>query len=233
MLGVTNPLVDDVRESIRRPLQLRFDSIESLPRRTLLTKRTVKSATPFDFTLAMQVLVRDIATRCSSFAHFDPTRILMTFTPSRNRSRYGLQARVTPLRLRNGSLTKRQRGVLYGVQRYFVDSHEMLYLMTFCLPRFLDQPFEDKLLTVVHEMYHISPQFDGDLRRLPGRCEWHSHSQKEYDQQMGQLLDGYLATEPDPARYEFLRSRTSELIAAHGGLSGVVVPRPKLIPLAW
>ena len=31
---------------------------------------------------------------------------------------------------------------------------------------FLDQTFEEKLVTVFHELYHISPAFDGDLRRL-------------------------------------------------------------------
>ncbi len=55
------------------------------------------------------------------------------------------------------------RGRYYQVQRYFVDGHEMLYVMAFCMPRFLDQSFEDKLITLFHELYHINPRFDGDL----------------------------------------------------------------------
>ena len=66
-------------------------------------------------------------------------------------------------------------------RRIFVDGVEMLYLMTFCLPRFQNQPFEDKLVTLFHELYHIGPAFDGDLRRHAGRYAVHSGSQRRYD----------------------------------------------------
>ena len=66
-----------------------------------------------------------------------------------------------------------------------LDRREILYVMTFCLPRFLDQPFEEKLVTLFHELFHIGPAFDGDLRRYAGRYEVHTHSQKEYDGAMG------------------------------------------------
>ena len=39
--------------------------------------------------------------------------------------RYGLQARVTPMRFEGGELTRRFRGVNYQVQRYFVDDAEV------------------------------------------------------------------------------------------------------------
>ena len=42
--------------------------------------------------------------------------------------------------------------------------------MSFYLPRFCDQSLDEKLSTVMHELWHISPAFDGDIRRLPGRC---------------------------------------------------------------
>ena len=41
----------------------------------------------------------------------------------------------------------------------------------------METPFEEKLTTVFHELYHISPMFDGDIRRLEGRYHVHSHSQ--------------------------------------------------------
>ena len=61
----------------------------------------------------------------------------------------------------------------------------MLYVMTFCLPRFLNQDFDEKIVTLFHELYHISPAFDGDLRRHGGRYQVHTHSQKNYDEEMG------------------------------------------------
>ena len=71
---------------------------------------------------------------------------------------------MTPLRFRNGLLMRKRDGVAYQVQRYVVDGKDMLYLVTFCLPRFLDQGFDDKFITLFHELYHISPSFEGDLR---------------------------------------------------------------------
>lgn len=208
-----------------------------LPTRTVPLKPSTTPATPdrigFDFSRAMRELCTDVAARCPELSHIDTSRLLLTYTSSRNRSRYGLQARVTPMRFRDGNLTRRLRGVLYGVQRYYVDGREMLYLVTFCLPRFLDQTFEEKLITIFHELYHISPEFNGDLRRLPGRYEVHSHSAREYDRYMLELLQPYLANHPQPRVFDFLHLKSQELIARYGGVVGTIVPRPKLVPLQW
>jgi len=186
---------------------------------------------PFDFCAAMRRLCRDVAARCPEFAHIDLSRVLFSFTPSRNRSPYGLQARVTPMRFRDGAIARRFRGVVYRVQRYYVDGREILYVVTFCLPRFLDQTFDEKLVTVFHELYHLSPEFNGDLRRHPGRYAVHSHSKEAYDQRMGELVRDYLAGHPAPDHYAFLRYGYAELWRRYGGVTGTVVPRPKLLPV--
>ncbi|MBN9120683.1 MAG: hypothetical protein J0I06_16290 [Planctomycetes bacterium] len=179
----------------------------------------------------MRLLCEDVAARCEALRHVQMPRVLVTFTPSRNRSRYGLQSRVTPLRFRDGELTRRHGPTDYQVQRFFVDGSEMLYVLTFCLPRFLDQSFREKLVTVFHELYHIGPAFDGDLRRHPGRYEVHSHSKDLYDARMAELVRDYLTEHPEPAAFEFLKAGYRELWERHGGITGVVVPRPKLLPV--
>jgi predicted metallopeptidase len=152
-------------------------------------------------------------------------------TQARRGSRHGLQARVTPLRFENGRLTRRQHGTTYQVQRYFLGGLEFLYLVTFCLPRFLDQTFDDKLITLFHELYHISPAFDGDLRRHQGRYALHTHSQRGYDRHMAALRHRYLAQRPDPALFAFLHLSFAQLQHKHGSVVGVVVPRPKVVPV--
>jgi hypothetical protein len=181
----------------------------------------------------MRRLCEDVAARCEALAHVCMPAVLLSFTPSRNRSQYGLQARVTPLRFRGGRLTRRHGAVEYQVQRFFVDGAEMLYVLTFCLPRFLDQPFEEKLVTVFHELYHMSPAFDGDLRRHPGRYAVHSHSKDRYDAHMAELVREYLDGHPEPGVFDFLRHGYQHLWDRHGGITGVVVPRPKLLPVGW
>ena len=209
-----------------RPLPVRWAVPDGRPPRPRDAGRF-----PFDFCGRMRAVCRDIADRCEPLRHVRVSRTLLTFTPSRNRSRYGLQARVTPLRFHGGALVRRHGAVDYQVQRYFVDDAEMLYVVTFCLPRFLDQTFEEKLVTVFHELYHISPAFDGDLRRHPGRCSVHSHSKDGYDAHMGELVRDYLADHPDPDLFAFLRLTYAQLWDRHGGITGVMVPRPKLLPL--
>ena len=186
---------------------------------------------PFDFSARVRSLCRDIANRCPALAHIDPALLLVTFTTSRNRTRFGLQARVTPMRVENGSAFTRRRGLLYRVQRYYIDGVEMRYLVTFCLPRFQDQPFEQKLITIFHELYHIGPKFDGDLRRHSGRCQYHTHSKSGYDIHMAELVQRYLAHHPDPSLFHFLHSSFKQLWIDHGGVYGVSVPQPKLIPV--
>jgi Putative phage metallopeptidase len=186
---------------------------------------------PFDFCGHISRLCRDVAARCAELKHIDVSRLLFAMTQARSGRRHGLQARVTPLRFRAGRLQRLRRGVPYQVQRYLVDDRDMLYLVTFCLPRFLDQDFDDKLITLFHELFHISPDFDGDLRRHEGRCKLHSRSKKAYDEQMAALAREYLATKPDPKLHGFLRLNFAQLQHRHGSVAGVIVPRPKLIPI--
>jgi Putative phage metallopeptidase len=185
----------------------------------------------FDFTGHIRRLCADIVRRSDELRHIDVSRLLFGVTQARNSRLLGLQARVTPLRFPRGQLMRQRRGVTYQVQRYFHGANEFLYLVTFCLPRFLDQPFDDKLITVFHELYHINPSFDGDLRRHHGRYCVHSHSQRHYDRRMAALAREYLAGRPDPALHAFLRLNFNQLANRHGSVKGVVVPLPKMVPV--
>jgi predicted metallopeptidase len=193
--------------------------------------RTGAEGEPFDFCGAMRRLCADVSARCAELRHVDVSRLLFAVTQARNGRARGLQARVTPLRFANGQLRRRRRAVTYQIQRYFLGSHEFLYLVTFCLPRFLDQSFDEKLVTLFHELYHISPAFDGDLRRHEGRYAIHSHSQREYDKRMLDLAQAYLDATLDASLYAFLRLDFAQLLQRHGSVVGVVVPHPKVIPV--
>lgn len=236
---------DERRPAVPLPLTLNWNRQDPLPKRAIRGSRdglifgmevppwldSGPVDRPFDFCSHMQRLCASIVERCYELAHIDVSRLLFAVTQARSLRSHGLQARVTPLRFRRGSLLRRRRGVTYQVQRFFVDGYEMLYLVAFCLPRFLDLSFDEKFVTIFHELYHISPAFDGDLRRHEGRYSIHSHSQKVYDQHMAALARAYLTDGADPALHHFLRLDFGQLQARHGRIVGAVVPRPKLIPL--
>jgi hypothetical protein len=212
-----------------RPLPVQ--EVRCVGRQSLENQTIDSHRAPFDFTGHVRRLCRDIIRRCPELAHIRLANVLFGFTQARNGRAYGLQARVTPLRFHGGLLVRRHRGVPYQIQRFVVAGQDVLYLMTFCLPRFLNQACDDKLVTLFHELFHISPRFDGDLRRHAGRYAMHSHSQRRYDQYMAQLARAYLATDPDPALRDFLRLDFGQLRRRHGAVVGVTVPRPKLVPL--
>lgn len=186
---------------------------------------------PFDFTSAMHRLCRDVAERLEEFRHIRMDEVAVTFAQARRRVPYGLQAKLTPMRFENGQLLTRRSGQTWTVQRLVRDDREILYILTFYLPRFLDHSFREKLVTLFHELYHISPRFDGDIRRMRGRYHVHTHSQKEYDEAMGRLVDRYLALNPPAERIAFLKKRFRTLHARHGGIVGLRLPVPKLIPV--
>jgi predicted metallopeptidase len=192
---------------------------------------TGSTDSPFDFCRHVRRLCADIVRRCDELKHIDVSRLLFGMTQARSGHPHGLQARVTPLRFRHGRLTRRRWGTLYQVQRYIVDGREMLYLVTFCLPRFLDQDFDDKFVTLFHELYHISPAFEGDLRRHAGRCALHTHSKRGYDAHMAGLARAYLASGADQSLHGWLRLDFAQLRHRHGSVRAAVVPRPRLIPV--
>jgi len=190
---------------------------------------TVANVKPLNFSLELRKLVADVVARVPLFAHINPAAILYTFTWSRSRSKYGLLARITPMRFQDGRVYKHSRGKLFQVQRFFIDQQELLYVFTCCLPRFFDQTFEEKWITIFHELYHIGQKFDGDLRRHEGRYKYHTHSQKGYDAEMGKLVREYLATHPDPSDFAFLHLTFDQLWEKHGGIYGIKIPRPRMI----
>lgn len=186
---------------------------------------------PFHFSDHMRRLCADIASRYEPLSHIDVSRMIFAFTQARSFRVHGLQARVTPLRFHNGELTRKHRSVLFQVQKFSLDHKDVLYIVTFCLPRFLNRDFEDKFVTIFHELFHISPTFDGDLRRHAGRYSVHTASQKRYDQEMAAMAREYLQSKPDPRLHGFLRLNFAQLKHRHGSVLGHIIPRPKLIPL--
>jgi len=185
----------------------------------------------FDFCRAMTALCDDICRRHPEFRHVRMPEVAVTFAQTRSPVEWGIQARLTPLRFEGGSVVERRSGRLWTVQRVTHHGREALYILTFFLPRFLNLSFEEKLVTVFHELYHISPQFDGDIRRFGGTCYMHTGSQKSYDRQMGMFAHEYLKMDVSEDLVRFLRFDFSGLQQLCGAVVGLRIGIPRLIPL--
>jgi predicted metallopeptidase len=188
--------------------------------------------TGFDFTTRMRVVCEDMVARLPEFGHVDLTRVAISFAQARKQGPFGLCASLTPMRFAGGARIERRRGRYYQSQVLCdAQGREMLYILSFCLPRFMDLAFREKLATILHELWHIGPTFDGDIRRHVGRCYAHSPSQQRYDAAMLRLADRWLTLGPEPAIYAFLHGRFDDLRQQYGRIYGLKVARPKLLPI--
>lgn len=188
-------------------------------------------ACPFDFTLHLRRLCDDIVSRLSELAHIDMGRVAVCFCQTRKPVPHGMFASLTPLRFAGGAPTTIRRGLQVTIQRvHDAQGREMLYVLSFYLPRFQNLDFREKLVTVLHELWHISPDFSGDIRRHSGRYHAHTHSQAEYDEQMGGLADRWLAMNPPEDLWRFLHDDFRQLVARHGGIVGLKIRRPRILP---
>ena len=188
----------------------------------------------FNFTHHVGRVCADMAARMEEFRHIDMSLVAISFRQTRRPSTRcpprGLYASLTPLRFADGRTHLIRRGRKWRIQQVEVDGREMLYLLSFYLPRFLDLAFGEKLTTIAHELLHIGPHFDGDLRRFPGRCYAHSHSHFQFDSHAKQLAERWLAGGPEQSLYAFLHMDFLKLQALHGGIYGRRIAAPKLFP---
>jgi predicted metallopeptidase len=132
-------------------------------------------------TLAVKRLVRDLAARVPELSHVRPSRVLVVAGEARRNSR----ATIRPAR---------RHGKPAGDAVIRVKGRTIHYVITLRPLWFLASTREQRLATIVHELYHASKRFDGTLHR--GRR--HSHLPRApYARKVRALLRQYLASAPD------------------------------------
>ena len=100
--------------------------------------------------------MRDLAVRLPEFAHLVPAKVLVVAGEARRGSR----GSVKPLAFARGKSRDRS-GARKPVVR--VDGRRMLYCVTLRPLFFRDSRPDQRLETLLHELYHVSPAFDGTL----------------------------------------------------------------------
>ncbi len=191
-----------------------------------------RAAAGFDFTAAIRHLCVHACACVEDLSHIQMRHVAVGFRQARKPVAHGLQASLTPMRFEGGARESVRRGRRWITQRLVAaDGHEILYLLNFYLPRFLDLPFDEKLTTIFHELWHISPEFDGDLRRHEGRCYIHGPKQDDFDAVAARIAKAWLAFHPPAELYAFLHDDFADLRARHGSVIGQRYTAPKLIPL--
>lgn len=180
-----------------------------------------------NLTAQLEDVVRDLCVRVPEFAHIQPGRLLLSVARTRSR-RGGVFAKIVPMCFPDGTPFKVIKGRQYALPQIPTLDGNILYLIYIYVPRFFEQPFERRLLTLAHELYHIAPQFDGTIRRVGNGA--HGASRNRFNDNLQPLLQRYLDTTPLVETLAILRSDFNTL-AQENLLTGRSLPLPKAIQL--
>ncbi len=136
-----------------------------------------------NITLAVKRLIRDVAARLPELAHVQASRVLVVAGEARGTSR----ATIRPGTLGRPHPHERRRFLR-------VRGRRMLYVITLRPLWFAASTPEERIATVLHELYHVSMRFDGTLHQARRHARL---PRKTYDREVAGLLGRYLAHAPD------------------------------------
>lgn len=182
-----------------------------------------------DYTKYLRETVTDMVAVCSELRHIRLGRVAFSFSKAKTTKQNGLLASLTPLRFEGGQTVTSKRGILYQIPQLVIGGVEMLYIVSFVYPRFLDLSLEQKTNTIIHELWHISEEFNGDIRRYPGRTFAHSGRRSRFDEEVEVVAAKWLQRTPFPL--DILRLDSTNLIKKYGKVVGQKVTKPRLVRL--
>jgi len=148
-------------------------------------------------TLAVKRLIRDMVARLPELSHVKPARVLVVAGEARRASRATIRpAHFGETRARGGHGGRRKPLIRIGERK-------ILYVITLRPLWFRASTPEQRVATVLHELWHASERFDGTLHR--GRV--HSRLPRpRFERRIRALRDRYLAEAPDDVLAPFTYS---------------------------
>lgn len=193
-------------------------------------EKNMRSRAVFDFNAEYKTVIESVIRNCPEYSNFDPARIAVSYSEARSRSRYGLQAKIYPLRFEGGTTERTVNGYHFSVAPLRIGGVDILYIISFCIPRFLNLSLAEKIETIVHELYHISPRFNGDIRRLSlGKNAAHGPNMKLLDKYIEGIARRYLYSPTRPILPKFLEYDYRQLKNVFGDIEFTKVRAPKII----
>ena len=202
-----------------------------------------------DYTRQLTSLMHDVVAKIPTLSFIDLDQVLVFARPGRS-SADGAYASCHSLGLptsdpgyffwrdrKTGEVTRRTEWFVTKSPAVSIDGKLMNYMISFSLPRFTDQTllrsrkrslyaegtpdWVAKLDTVVHELYHIDPE-QNCLRRFTRADGTESDAlhNATYFEDVAELVQQYLAGNPDQRLLEFLKYDFDGLRARYGTIAG-------------
>jgi predicted metallopeptidase len=149
-------------------------------------------------TLAVKRLIRDAALRLPELSHIRASQILVVAGEARRSSRATIRpAHFGETRGRASEAPVRRKPLI------LVKGRKILYVITLRPLWFLASTLEQRVGTILHEIYHVSNRFDGTLHR--GRRH-DALPRQRYARRVRQMREDYLAKAPEEIIAPFAHS---------------------------
>lgn len=201
-----------------------------------------------NYTERVSLLMADIVARVPALSFIDTTRLLVFARAGRSGAE-GAYATCHCISLpssepgyyfwrdrKSGELTRRSEWFVTKSPDVNVNGSPIDYMISFALPRFCDQSLSKsrkrehypgepnwvaKLDTIIHELYHIDPERPGIRRmeRPDGTYSSNCHGQQFFEDVVG-MVKQYIASNPDPAAWDFLQYSFEDLRTRFGSVTG-------------
>lgn len=175
------------------------------------------TSTVFDYTVHLECLIRRWCRCYQALGHIDLERVVLAAAACRSRSRRGTYASIMSLRYPDGRAPKHRSGRLYKWPTVKKNGRNALYLIKFYLPRFHNLTVEEKVSTILHELFHIHPRFNGEFRCFDGRNWAHGGSEAGFEK-LYEPLKRDILKRSDPFREVFLGCRFPTLLKRFGDI---------------
>lgn len=183
----------------------------------------------FNFNKEYFKVIENIVSVCDEFKHINLNHIAISYSKTHSKSKYGICAKIYPLRFEGGTSEKIKDNYKFSIPSLYVNNNEIYYVISFCIPRFLNLSLTEKLETIIHELFHISPKFNGDIRRLTiSNKAAHGHNKNIFDNFIYKLVQRYLNSPKRFALPPFLYMDYKKLINTYKKIEFEKIKIPKI-----
>jgi predicted metallopeptidase len=171
------------------------------------------AADSINLTDVLTLIIHDMVKSTEEFKSFDLNKILICCASNRKDFRGATYGKLLPLRFKDGSEIIKHNGKFYTIPKVKMNDIEILYVIYLYIPKFFNLSAKDKVNVMFHELYHINPGFNGDIRRMGEFKSAHGHSRKAFEEKYIEYADVFFDKIKDMPYYNFLQMNSDEIQA--------------------
>ncbi|MFC1669647.1 putative metallopeptidase [Spirochaetota bacterium] len=186
-----------------------------------------------NITKTINQIIYEISNFSNNFSHINPEKVLVCISSNKKNYPGGTYGKLVPLRFEGGEETLKYQEKYYSIPSIFLNGKKQLYIIYFYMPKFFDLSYKEKINIIFHELYHINPEFNGDIRRISKVKSAHGYSKKQFDLKYKRDIDSFNKYILQTPYLNFLKMDSRFLFANYKKVIGRRMKKPKPMILEY